>query len=70
MSKQMLPLEEFFIYVPLLHDTESLNVEPDSKEENVLNHSAHEAWVKISLAQQGVIYAHVCGEDKKEPLLA
>ncbi len=66
MSSPVLPLEEFFIYVP--HGVESLDVESDSEEENVLNHSAHEAWVKISLARQVVVYTHVCGEDETEPL--
>ena len=64
MGAQALPLEEFFIYVPLLKGVESLNIDPDSGEENALSYSAHEAWVKIPLAQQLVVYAHICGEDE------
>ncbi len=66
MSNRLLLQDEFFIYVP--HEVESLNVEPDSEEENALNQSAHEVWVKIPLARRVVVYAHVCGEDEEELL--
>jgi hypothetical protein len=68
MNNQLTVQDEFFIYVP--HGIESLNVEPDSEEDNTLNHSAHEAWVKIPLAKRVVVYAHVCGEEEKEPLFS
>ncbi len=68
MSDQPVLQDEFFIYVP--HSVESLNVEPDCEKEKALNHSAHEAWIKIPLARRVVVYAHVCGEDEKEPLFS
>jgi len=68
MCIQQLPLEEFFIYVPLLHAKESLIVEADSRDENALNQPAHEDWVKIPLAERVVVYAHVCGEEEQKPV--
>jgi hypothetical protein len=68
MNNQLSSQDEFFIYVP--HSVESLNVEPDFEQENTLNHSAHEAWVKIPLAQCVVVYAHVCGEEEQELLIS
>ena len=69
MCIQQLPQEEFFIYVPLLHTKESLTAASDSRDENVLNRSAYEDWIKISLAERFVVYAHVCGEEEQMPLL-
>ena len=69
MCIQQLPQEEFFIYVPLLHTKESLTVASDSRDENVLNRSAYEDWIKISFAERFVVYAHVCGEEEQTPLL-
>jgi hypothetical protein len=68
MGNQLLPSEDFFIYVPLLHTKGSLASEPDSSEENTLNQSAHEDWVQIPLAERVIVYAHVCGEEEHEPL--
>ena len=66
MGTQLLPSEEFFIYVPLLHAKESLVTELDSTEENTLNQTAHEDWVQIPLAERIVVYAHVCGEEEQK----
>jgi hypothetical protein len=63
MGTQLLPSEDFFIYVPLLHTRGSLEL--DSTEENALNQSAHEDWVQIPLAERVVVYAHVCGEEEQ-----
>jgi len=68
MCNQLLTPEEFFIYVPLLHEKEFLNNSLGSNEKNALNHSAHEDWVKILLAEPVIVYAHVCGEAEKQPL--
>jgi hypothetical protein len=70
MGIQLLPSEEFFIYVPLLHTKGSLIAEPDSREENALNQTSHEDWIQIPLAERIVVYAHVCGEgeQKQAPL--
>jgi hypothetical protein len=65
MGTHLLPSEEFFIYVPLLHTKGSLISEPDSREENALNQTAHEDWVQIPLAERIVVYAHVCGEEEQ-----
>ncbi len=70
MCIQQLPQEEFFIYVPLLHAKGSLTAESDSRDENALNRSAHEDWVKIPLAERVVVYAHVCGEEEQVPLVS
>ena len=71
MSNQTLPhQEEFFIYVPQVHNVESLNVESDSEAENAFNRSAHEAWVKIPLAERIVVYAYIFGENEKAALLS
>jgi hypothetical protein len=66
MGTQMLPSEEFFIYVPLLYTKGSLVAEPDSTEENTFNQTAHEDWVQIPLAERIVVYAHVCGEEEQK----
>jgi hypothetical protein len=70
MCIQLLPQEEFFIYVPLLHTKGSLTAEPDSLDENVLNRPAHEDWVKIPLAERVVVYAHICSEEQQKTLLS
>ncbi len=70
MCTQVLPQEDFFIYVPLLHTEGSLISEPDSREENALKQTAHEDWIQIPLAERVVIYAHVCSEEVQEPLYA
>jgi hypothetical protein len=66
MGTQLLPSEEFFIYVSLLHTKGSLVTEPDSREENALNQTAHEDWIQIPLAERVVVYAHVCGEEEQK----
>jgi len=66
MGTQLLPSEDFFIYVPLLHTKGSLVTELDSREENALNQTAHEDWVQIPLAERVIVYAHVCGEEEQK----
>ena len=70
MCTQLLPQEDFFIYVPFLHTTGSLTAEQDAREENTLKPPAHEDWVQIPLAERVVVYAHICGEEVQEPLYA
>ena len=65
MGTQLLPPEEFFIYVSLLHAKGSLVTEPNSREENELNQTSHEDWVQIPLAERVIVYAHVCGEEEQ-----
>jgi hypothetical protein len=70
MCIQQLPMEEFFIYVPVLHSKGSLTAESDSSDENALNRSAYEDWVKIPLAERVVVYAHVRGEEEQAALFS
>ena len=70
MRIQQLPQEEFFIYVPLLHSEGSLTAESDSRDENALNRSAYEDWVKIPLTECIVVYAHVHGEEEQAALFS
>jgi hypothetical protein len=70
MCIQPLPMEEFFIYVPVLHSKGSLTAESDSNDENALNRSAYEDWVKIPLAERIVVYAHVRGEEEQAALFS
>ncbi|MBA2395500.1 MAG: hypothetical protein H0V70_22445 [Ktedonobacteraceae bacterium] len=65
MGTQLLPSEEFFIYVPLLHTEGPRVSEQDSREENTLSQTAHEDWIQIPLAERVVVYAHVCGEEEQ-----
>lgn len=63
MGAQLLPSEDFFIYVPLLPTRGSHEL--NSTEENALKQTAHEDWIQIPLAERVIVYAHVCSEEEQ-----